>query len=72
MLPRSRGWYWAPIDIGEGGILIETQRGADVTARLVAEKETSISFPVTGMACDVQQADNMYDEIVDLMYTHSR
>ena len=52
--------------------MIETQRGADVTARLVAEKETSISFPVTGMACDVQQADNMYDEIVDLMYTHSR
>lgn len=52
--------------------MIETQRGADVTARLVAEKEASISFPVTGMTCAVQQADNMYDEIVDLMYTHSR
>jgi hypothetical protein len=37
--------------------LIETQRGADVTARLVAEKEASISFPVTGMTCAVQQAD---------------
>ena len=40
-----------PIDIGEGGILIESLGGEDVTARLVAEKETSISFPVTGMTC---------------------
>jgi Cu+-exporting ATPase len=40
-----------PIDIGEGGILIESLGGEDVTARLVAEKETSISFPVMGMTC---------------------
>ena len=45
-----------PIDIGEGGILIESLGGEDVTARLVAEKESSISFPVTGMTCVPGQA----------------
>jgi Cu+-exporting ATPase len=30
--------------------------GCDVTARLVSEKETSISFPVTGMTCAACQA----------------
>jgi Cu+-exporting ATPase len=45
-----------PIDIGEGGILIQAGGGADVTAGLAAEKENSISFPVTGMTCAACQA----------------
>jgi len=55
MLPRCQVPDW-PIDIGEGGILIESLGGSHVTASPVAEKESSISFPVTGMTCASCQA----------------
>ena len=45
-----------------------------MVAVLEDDKSTSVSFPVTGMTCAAcgERADEMYDELVDLMYTYSR
>src|SRR3981081_3960604 len=40
-----------PLDIGEGGILIQRQEVMSVATQLVAGEGESISFPVSGMTC---------------------